>query len=75
MLIDGKFAVGVPINSIDWPDADRPGVRLFESEKRSFCLVHFPQGDWVVEAWEGREVARHNPKFISTIFWKHHKTP
>ncbi len=63
---------GRKIKGIIW--ADRPA---FWAQKHDignlvFCSTYHGDRDehWVVELKDGKEVARHNPRYIESIIWQ-----
>jgi hypothetical protein len=66
---------GKKIASVWWPDTDtEQGRHLRANDGRDLNLSVTHHGDhdevWIVESKGGREVARHNPRYVESIVWE-----
>lgn len=66
---------GKKIRLVTWPDSGNEQGRCLEAnENKQLHLDASFHGDrdefWVIESnSDGKEIARHNPKFIETLIW------
>ena len=65
---------GKKVKAIYWPDgANETGRELCAKDGRELVYRHQYLGDhsecWVVMIEDGKEVARHNTRFVESIVW------
>lgn len=66
---------GRKIKEVRWPpNADNdPGDRIIADGENEILWVNSFHGDhdkdWIVQTKGGKEIARHNPRYIESIIW------
>ena len=63
------------IKQVWWPDTEEEkGRNISEEGKTTLMLSATYHGDhdefWILQLYDGKEVARHNPRYVESIIWK-----
>jgi hypothetical protein len=66
---------GRKINLISWPDSSEETGRCMSTGEKygvlTFSATYHGDRDefWIVQTKDGKEVARHNPRYVEMIMW------
>ena len=65
---------GKKIKMITWPDSEQESGRHLPAGEQYGWLTlsatcHGDNEFWVVQSKDGKEIARHNPKYLESIVW------
>lgn len=71
---------GIKVKEIGWGSNTESGyIRLTKTNERTMETLNEYHGeydlDWVIEKINGKEIARHNTKYIETIVWEEGEVP
>ena len=74
--MEGQRNIGRKVKACFWPDSGNETGRCLFANQHGAGSLELRQEfhgdhdeDWIVEMVDGKEISRHNPRFMETIQW------